>query len=458
MTGSKAWALLLCWGGVIAAGWPGLPEASAQEKERSCEGCVRVDAILVEGIARTRRAVVERELTFEEGDVAHPEDLEESAQRLRNTGLFWTVELEVEAPGLGGITREAIEDVEAADGEPPGRLLRVKVSERWTLAPGFRFGAGGQTFLLSLGLQDINLGGRYLQAGASYSRLGETNSGSLWFQQPRLFGARQRLMTEAAYINRVHTFYGGEGELLGGYLLTRRRASVQLEREWLIWFRTGASTSVYGDTFSFDNVDDRRMEAQLERAGLPGPMQTVRVGGYGLLGRIDQHRQRYEGTRLGVHADQFLHFGAEAPRSYRLSASVRHFTLLPREANLAVRATIATSDQEIEHMQSTAGGLETIRGVPDMRFRGRHMWTSNVELRIPSLRLAWITLEHAFFLDALGTSRFVETLLRPTAATAGTGIRIYSPQVLALLVRADVSAPVMGTEGIMFSFGAGQFF
>src|SRR5690554_2035525 len=90
-------ALLLATPSRAQTGQGGLlgPEHAASQRDVPACSCYRVDAILIEGLLRTRRSVVERELFFVEGEVATVDQVEESIQRLRNTGLFRLVEYEL---------------------------------------------------------------------------------------------------------------------------------------------------------------------------------------------------------------------------------------------------------------------------------------------------------------------------------------------------------------------------
>ncbi len=443
---------LLSWSAIAAA------EESAGNSEEPgavgefCGECIRVDAILIEGLLRTRRQVVERELIFVEGDITSEDEVEKSVQRLRNTGLFHRVEYELLDQQISAHGENSDEI------QSQGRLLKLRVDERWTLAPSFRFGSGGETFLLQLGLQDINVLGSYLKAGGSYSRLGETNSFSLFFRDPRFLDRRQQFSVDGAFNNRMQTFYDGDGSLEGGYLLTRRRGGLSLSKEWRSWLRASVNTSFSADTFSFSNVSEARQIAQEERGGVPGSMQTLQVGGGVTFGRLDRDGYRYFGTDLNTQLTQFFHFGDVSPRSQRLTISLRHFVDLPRKSTLAFRAMMGFSSLESEHLQFTAGGLDAIRGTVDMRYRGPHMWRSNLEYRIPTVENSWIIVQNAFFVDAVGVTQFADSILDLTAATTGLGVRIISPTISGIVLRFDYALPILGADGPGFSFGAGQFF
>lgn len=431
------------------------PAVAQQEVQSSAEQTYyRVDAILFEGLLRTRQDVLARELLFQEGDIARHDEIELSVQRLRNTGLFRAVEYELIDQRIGAFGDEDLVNPDAVQ----GRLLRIKVDERWTLLPSFGFGQGGDTFQLGVGLQDVNFLGSLLQVGGKYSRMGKTNSFGLWFRDPRFRNKREELSLEATLKNRLHSVYTHEGELIGGYLVSRLGASASLGKEWTDWVRSAFDLSFYSDRFSFEMVPDDRRQAQQNRGGLPDSLNTIRLGLSSSIGKIDQHNYRYRGTSIGVRGDQFFHLGNESPWSNRLELSVTHFSELPLKSTLAFRSILGFSNIEAEHLQFHAGGLDTLRGTVDMRFQGTNYWLGNVEYRIPSVDLSWLVLQHIFFVDAVGVRPHASSPAELSATTTGLGLRIIVPAIYGLVMRVDYALPILGADGPGLSVGAGQFF
>lgn len=427
-------------------------QAQAQEGgEVASGGEYRVDAIVIEGLLRTRRSVIEQELLFGEGDRINQAQLDESVQRLRNTGLFRAVSVDVvdtTVAAVGGVNSH----VES------GRLLRVRVDERWTLLPNFRFGRGGNDVELMVGLQDANLFGSYLQLGGSFHRLAGVNSYSLWFRDPRFLARRQALFVEGSLGNRVDAVYDLEGNLTGGYSLSRRYFGSSLEREWRRWLKTGAYLSFSDDTFSYSRIGATRRAAQEARGGLPEAMQTLTLGVSTSFGRLDRDSYLRDGTLLTLRFNQSFHFGGEQDRSHRLEASLLKFWTLPWSSNVGVRAILGFSDVEAEHLQFSAGGLSGLRGTVNMRYRGQNYWLLNAEYRIPSLDHRWLVLQHVAFVDAVGVTPYPDQILGATALTTGIGARLLSPKIYGLIVRVDYAFPVAGADGPGLSFGAGQVF
>lgn len=431
------------------------PASGAAEDEVICEDCHRIDAILVVGLLRTNREVIDGELLFEEGDLVTLEDVEESVQRLRNTGIFRSVDYELFDQHIGSYA-EAGEN--APVGNDAGRVLKLSVDERWTLAAFFQFGQGGDTFHIMVGAQDINLRGGYRHLRGSYTRLGDANSYSLLFRNPRFLGERQELSVRTSLNNRLYTFYDGQGQVDGGFLLVRRYAALGFDRQWTERVATAVGTSFSSDTFSYDMVNAQRRDAQEASMGLSGPIQTVRVSVDGRLGRLDRDEYRVAGTTLQTGVDQNFHFGDAQRRSRRFRGSLLHFQDLPWNSTLAARGEIGFSTVDQEYMKFSAGGLNTLRGTFDMRHRGAHRWLGNVELRVPSINNHLVVLQHVAFVDAVGVTEHASQVLDLTAATTGIGLRIISRDFHGLIFRVDYALPTLGSDGPGLSFGAGQFF
>lgn len=429
-------------------------QAQQQEARESEASSYRMDAIVFEGLLRTRRDVLARELLFKEGDIARIEEVELSVQRLRNTGIFRAVDYELIDQRIGAYGEE-----EALEGRnEQGRLLRITVDERWTLLPSFSFGHGGDTFQLGVGLQDVNFLGSFLQVGGRYSRMGQANSFALWFRDPRFRDKRELFSVETSLRNRLHSVYTYDGELVGGYLATGLGVGAALEKEWTDWVRSSIDLSLSADRFSYEMVADSRRVAQQERGGLPESLQTLRFGISSSVGKIDQFNYRYRGTLIGIGADQFVHLGGAPTLASRLELSVRHFSDLPLKSTLALRGVVGFSNIEAEHLQFYAGGLDTLRGTVDMRYRGTNYWLGNVEYRIPSFDLGWLILQHVFFLDAVGVRPYATSPAELSATTVGLGLRVIIPAIYGVVIRVDYALPILGADGPGLSVGGGQFF
>ncbi len=442
---------LLAMGMVLAGAMEGqLAMASTETLELESDESFRVDAVLIEGLVRTHRDVVERELLFAEGEWTTIEEIEESVQRLRNTDIFERVEYGLVDRQIGALDDEG--------GDSEAQVVRLNLDERWTLTAFFQFGQGGDTFRIMVGAQDVNFRGRYRHLGGTYSRLGDANSMSMWYREPRFLGGRQKLSLRGDINSRLFTFFGRDGEVEGGYLRRRRRAVVGLEKEWRPRIMTGLHGSFSTHRFSYEQVDDRRREGQEQGSGLAPSAEVLRVGVSGRLGRLNRQGFLSTGTTLGLRVDQELQWGVDQRWAQRVETRLTHFSELPGQTTLGVRGELGFRTTEMEDEHFFAGGLDAVRGTLDMRHRGRHHWLGNVELRVPVVRNDWLVVQQATFVDAVGVTEHATQVLDLTAATTGVGMRVIFRDLHAMILRFDYALPVLGADGPAMSFGAGHFF
>lgn len=429
-------------------------KAAPQGAFRSPVEAYRIDAIVVRGLTRTRRSVIERELLFEEGEVATIAEIRESIQRLRNLGLFRWASFELRD-----------ERVPLPDGEferisegPPPRVLHIEVDERWTVIPFFTLSQGGGIFALSVGAFDINVFGRYYESGIQYTRFGTANSVVGWFYNPRFLDQRLFAGASGSWTNRVRAFYTDDGELEGGYFRERRSLVGALNKEWHPWVRTGAQLRVAHDSFSYSLVPDALVEAQENSGGLPDAYWDIPASVSLALGDIDQYSYLLEGARLSTNLQVASELWGSGLSYVEWTSTARGYLRLPLKANIGARVGVgATSASDFEHL-FYLGGFSAVRGYVDSRFRGSHYWYANAEFRIPSLDSRWLVLQHIAFVDVTGVGDKFGELLRVDGASSGVGIRILSPKIYSLVARFDYAFPFLGSRFSQFSFGSQQFF
>lgn len=440
------------------------PEACLKQPRLSKCNTVRIEAILVKGLSRTKRYVIERELLFEEGSYTSDTQIEESMTRLRNMGLFREVTYRlITKPVKEG------ESVDAKAGGIPRRVIELTFDERWTTLPAFKFGQGGGITQFIFGLYDINVLGRYWEIGGQYERLGyqETffdsggaaNSFVVWFRNPRFLDSFWRVGADLWSVKRIRTVYDGQGDIEGGFLLERLQLVLRAEQEVAWWFRVGGSLELMNDDFSFDFIPDARRAAQLQSFGkLPdeGKAFILRFGAK--FGRVNQDDYNYDGTLFSTyvgHTDKL--WGADF-RFTQLESSLRYYKKLPWRSNLALRAQVGLGNAKpIQHL-FYIGGLDRVRGFVDSRFRGQNYWVANAEYRVAAFASRWFVLQPTAFVDFGSTANKTFDLLDVEAASAGVGLRIISPKIYRLVMRFDYAVPFINDGTAAFSFGAQQFF
>ncbi len=442
----------------------GIDEPEVCLRDALAPGCktVRVDAILIEGMFRTRRFVVTRELLFKEGGHASRRQIEESMTRLRNLGLFREVSYRLTTqpvPGVPNVARPT---------RYPGRLLQITVDERWTLLPAFRFAQGGGLTALSVGFYDINVAGRYLELGAQYDRIGErdrffeggqaANSYALWMRDPRFFDTFWRVGVDLWSTQRQRLTYGEDGELDGGFSVARQLLVLRADYELAWWLRAGANVELMSDTLSYDFIREEARAAQQAAGGLPDAGRAFILRAVVRAGRIDQDDYNVDGVQLTqtlAHSDTL--WGATY-RFTQLETQLNAYKKLPGRLNLAGRVGLGISDVRQAQFQFFLGGLDRVRGFQDSRFRGRAYWSANGELRWAAFASRWIVVQPVGFIDAAATADGVSGLAAVEAASAGVGLRLISPKIYRLVMRFDYAFPFVNNGPAAFNFGAQQFF
>jgi hemolysin activation/secretion protein len=119
---------------------------------------------------------------------------------------------------------------------------------------------------------------------------------------------------------------------------------------------------------------------------------------------------------------------------------------------------VATTTAEKRDRAIFLGGLGGVRGLADSRYFGKHVWLANAELRIPSLDMRWLALQHVIFLDAAGIDKRPSQFWSLRAASSGLGLRVISPKIHGMVARIDYAFSMVGDGPYALSFGAGQYF
>ena len=242
--------------------------ASAAVARADTTVATRIDAIEIDGLWRTERPIVERELGFGPGDVVSPAVWQLATARLWNLGLFSRVDGRIDTRTLatGVATRVAVWTLE----------------ERWTLNPLFSFASGGRVYWLQAGASDTNIGGRAIEVAAQYERFQVYDGGMVVARMARL--GSQRLDVLAGLDALVRPRPGFSDRKLRaraevGRLFDGDRMRVALRGE------------VTADQFiaSIQGPDDRPPDA---RGGLLEA--SLR------LGRVDVQRLRHTGVAVEV--------------------------------------------------------------------------------------------------------------------------------------------------------------
>jgi len=397
---------------------------------------LRVAAIEVDGLRRTRLEIVTRELGVVPGDPASRIDRDVIATRLENLGLFSVIEVRTE-------------DVDSAT-----VTLAVRVRERPRLLPypiaalSEKSGVtGGAALLYS------NPTGRNDRFEAALS-LGGVRGAHVRYANPWLAGNHLSAGISASFYREENRYEGFTEETFGAGVT----GGSYLTADGALRLSGGASylalrASEPGETISPDNRDRIHAVAaslahdtrDLYRNPHRGHRHAagVVVNGYGLGGTVDYTQWTLD---------------------------LRHFHPRARGRTLAVAARgVAQPGLVPGYRQLQLGGANMVRGVPGAARAGDHALVASVEWRFDvaarrSMDLGLWMLDRidvgiagAVFADAGAVyGQSAEGLHDPltwsdVAVSVGGGLRLLVPWVDVL--RLDVAVTDAGTVGVELAQG-----
>ena len=401
-----------------------------------------LEDVNIVGLKRTKPFVVKRELLVKVGKPYSQSDIDESCQRLRNLQIF--------------ATADCVLSKGSADGQS---ILTITVDERWTTIPIFKYSSGGGASQLILGSYDINVFGRYLELGGQYERIGEKNSGVVWYRNKRFLGERLELFLNLWSVAReriLYNIWGKENQVEGGYMLLRRRGVAFIEKEWLWWLRTGFGVQANQDEFTEDFSPE--VDEVVDYKGMPENTNIVMMTFNAKVGRLDYNSYLIDGIEWSSNLEVSSKSLGSDLDFYRLEEELKWFSSLPLNSTIGAKLGLGVSTVDSEPYLYYLGGLDRIRGFKESRFRARNYWLTNFEYRIPSWKSRWLVLQHVFFYDAIGIALDERDLAQQSAASVGLGLRVISPKIYRLVLRIDYAHPIHKDDETPISFGVQQFF
>ena len=379
---------------------------------------LRVDAIRIEGLVRTKPHVVRRELGFSEGDVVTKDDFDLAVTRLWNTTIFARVHGEVERSGGKNVVVIVVED-------------------RWTLNPLFRFQTGGDTFFFRIGAADNNVLGRFLEVAAQYEYFDGFHGGQALFRDPRLFGRRMGLLVLVDRLVRPRWGFSDQRTQLVtelAHLFDRDRVAV------------GMRVSAFANRF-LDPLEGPRF--------FPSPTETLLLEPAFRLGRIDMVRIRQRGASVELRPGVGFTTSDVADTYGTMTGEALGFVMLGERWNLAARVRAANVTRVPAHLELYAGGLDLVRGFPDNYVRTRAFTLANAEVRFTAFDSTWIALVPTVFADAIAA----RSPQGPTgtALSVGGGVRVLVPKFVGTGLRVDFAVPVHADFPVVTEPEQGRF-
>ncbi len=401
---------------------------------------IQIQKIKLSGLTKTKKNIVLNELTFTEGSIVNHDDINNSITNLRNTNLFSDVSYK-----LNG-----------AD----NNNLHINFTERWTTIPIFKYSSGGGVGQLTLGVYDPNILGHYIESGIQYQRLGETNSGVIWFKNPRLFGKKQGIDVQAWLSNRLRTKYEqgvDEPIIKTGFLHERKKLYLNYFKEFDSEVTGHFSYEYNNDTFSTELLEEDVKQKAIA-FGLPKETEVHFIGLGVDYGKLNYNNFKVDGFLTELRLRYGLASTKETNNFLDADLSLLYYNTLKWDITFAQRFLTGITTTDILQYWKYLGGLDRVRGFSDNRFAGKYYWLSNTELRVPLYRHKWVVIQGVSFLDLVGTSDRSKYFTNLEGASAGAGLRLFLPKVYRFVLRFDFAQPIKRDDDLKFSFGVQQFF
>lgn len=377
-----------------------------------------IDELEINGLWRTKRYIVERELPFKTGQTVSVEDWELGLARLSNMGIFSRV--------AGRLERRAEKIVAVFD-----------LEERWTIILILRTGGGGGATWFQTGLSDINTLGRFVETGALYERFDRYNGFQAWARHPRLFDERQDFNVIADRMVRPRP----------GFALLRTAVHLEYSRQITDLLTTGGKLEGFHDHF------DPPFEGE---ARTPVNSQSLLATYWLRTGRVDVKRLLHDGWLLDFKPSLGV---TNAPGRFgfgQVMVEGQKFEILNSRLVLAGRVRVAASTDTQEQHRFYLGGLDTVRGYPDNHVRTDLFAFANVEARFVAFDSTWLAIMPTLFVDAAAAR---DDRVGPVGlVSAGAGLRILFPRLYRSGARIDFPVPLTPLGKPTLAFGVYQFF
>jgi len=385
-------------------------------------GQLTVGAIQLVGLVRTNQEFVLREIGFEAGQRVLQAEVEAAAQRLRNTNFFVTVEVTPEQ-GSEGRTN-----------------LRFDFREKWTLTPVLRGGTGGGVDFLVVGLYDLNLLGRGIEAGMQYEQYSGAPGVNLWWRQPNFLSPVWKSAIEIQ-VGKRPVFYLDPGT--GQYftpLAKAKRLSVTTQRK-LRPIDLGLSVEFLErelDSTEFESTVEYEDFKRREEAGILARL-------YLRWNALNLYDYLWDGHKLEFSAGNlFPRPGSTQSNIQTASLSGTHFFRFLESHNLGFRFQANWTNGSSLLSLLRLGSLDAVRALDEGERMGRIAWTVNAEERWVSYVDENLVVQSVVFIDSGNAAKSFAEWPYPTAASAGLGLRIGIRPIARLRLRADYAHALTG--------------
>ncbi|MEY3903273.1 MAG: hypothetical protein RL189_2579 [Pseudomonadota bacterium] len=381
-----------------------------------------IGALDLAGLHRTRQEYVRAELGFSVGQKVSVAAILRAAQRLRNTNFFVSVEVDFE---------------ETLDGN---YNLTFNFIEKWTLTPVLRGGTGGGVNFLVVGLYDLNLFGRGIEAGLQYEQFAGAPGVNLWWRQPYVARPVWRVMADAQLGRRPYFYFEPLTRSYATPLARNDKLTVGVQRRIsLVDVGVGLESvdrELLGDLSvplkSYKNFSRRREAGIVTRMSLR-------------LNAMNLNDYVWDGHRIELSAANFFPTNdSEHGNIQTVSLADTHFWSWSEENNFGIRLQAHWTNGDSLLSLIRMGSLDSVRGLDDGERLGQLAWAANMEERWVALVNENIVLQTVLFADAGNAGKSLKEWPYPLAASAGAGLRMGFRPIARLRLRADYARAVTG--------------
>lgn len=405
-----------------------------------------VKAVVIQGAKRTRDFVIRNEIDTQAGDPYDAKRWAADVQRVRDRGLFWTTDA-------------------TATTAPDGVTLYLTVEDKWTLIPEFSFDRTAEATEFLVGLYEANLLGTGNELGFRFSRRRGGNTYSAVTENDRVGRTPYSYALEAREGHSYHTVFdqqAGASETTAGYY-QYRFTSVYAELGRRL-DRDGEQTIGLFYYTRYDRYalwgDDAERDAVNQQTGFAAPPVRLshRFGFTAAVGKIHYDDYIYRGSRLGIYLRTSAQVIGQPERFDRLSADWKAFAEPFPRHNAGVRFVVGTSNSEDFADRNTLGGVSEVRGFPDERFYGQHVWYGNAEYRYPAVDNRYLLGQVVGFLDAGRAWSGGSPVDRNLAVSTGGGLRLILKPIFSSSLRFDFAQTLNPYRRQGWTLAVHQFF
>jgi outer membrane protein insertion porin family len=377
----------------------------------------RIEAVVVEGLVRTKEIVVKREIDLEPGQLFKEQDVVAQARRIFNIGIFENVGTDI---------RPGIEDPER------GVIVALQVEEKRTGQASVAVGYSNlDDFVLVLSVAENNFRGRGERISADVELFGRT-SYETKFYEPYLDHKGTSLSVRLFDTERTRRFVGGTAISTSEDIFDERRKGLSFSvgmptsraTQMNLGFRSekvsssylqgtriisggsytpGSSGDASGGTWSRVNLGEDMSSGYntFDPGALtddPGPgdisspilvAAPLHPGGTLTsfsIGRATDTRDIRTNPTSGGYREIAVEYAGDVLGGevsfQKFTAEQRIYKKMGRRDVLAGRLLLGTSFGDLPLFESfTAGGANSLRGYEDDRFRGEDLALLNIEYR-----------------------------------------------------------------------------